>query len=210
MTAQGIPTPPSGIPLPPIPPVPPIPGGGAPVPPKPPVPPVTQPTTPIPVVPTDPVVMTPATTQDPAVKDDNKTDDKKDEEETPIVPIGNFGKKSGFTTTITLPTHSLDFDENLFLTLLAGSISLNRAEKKQIIMSLPKLSQFQIDELIKIFQEEKRKFSELDVKHKEQLKKLENKHSAEWESIEMEMQQTQVSDEENTEADDIRKSLGIS
>jgi len=127
----------------------------------------------------------------------------------PIVPIGSFGRDRGFKTTIKIPSHNLKFDENYFLQLLAGSISLSKDEKKRIIESIPKLSQYQIDELIKIFEEEKRKFSELDVKHKEQLRALEAKHAAEWEALEMEQEQNSAQGEETAAVDDIRKSLGI-
>jgi len=130
------------------------------------------------------------------------------EEET-YTPIGSFGREGNFHTNIRLPEHSTNFDENLFLGLLAGSISLSRDEKKKILSSLPNLSQFQIDELIKIFQEEKAKFSELDVKHREQLRTLEAKHAAEWESIEMEYEQMDLQSDEESAAEDIRKSLGI-
>jgi hypothetical protein len=131
------------------------------------------------------------------------------EEEKPVVPIGTFGREGEFQTSIKIPAHSLHFDENLFLRLLAGSISLKKNEKKQIIDSVPKLSQYQIDELIKIFQEEKDKFSQLDIAHKEQLKSLEAKHAAEWELLEMEYSQSAKQEEESAAADEIRKSLGL-
>jgi hypothetical protein len=129
--------------------------------------------------------------------------------EPPVVPIGSFGRDDAFSTTIVLPKHELKFDENNFLKLLAGSISLSKEEKKRIIDTVSKLSQYQIDELIKIFEEEQRKFSELDTKHKEQLQVLEQKHEAEWIALELEYQQSQQKGEEDTAADDIRKSLGL-
>ena len=127
----------------------------------------------------------------------------------PVVPIGSFGRDDGFSTTIVLPKHELKFDENNFLKLLAGSISLSKEEKKRIIDTVSKLSQYQIDELVKIFEEEQRKFSELDTKHKEQLQVLEQKHAAEWSALELEYQQSQAQGEEDSAADDIRKSLGL-
>jgi peptidoglycan hydrolase CwlO-like protein len=102
-------------------------------------------------------------------------------------PIGSFGRTDGFQTKIKIPAHQLKFDENKFLRLMAGSISLTKDEKKRIIEAVPKLTQFQVDELIRILQEEKDKFSALDVKHKEQLRGLESKHAQEWEDLEMEM-----------------------
>ncbi len=130
-------------------------------------------------------------------------------EEKPVVPIWSFGIDWEFKTNIVLPKNELDFNENRFLQLLAWSISLSKSEKKKIIQSVTKLSQYQIDELMKIFEEEKSKFSSLDLKHKEQLRALESKHSADWESLEMEVMQEGEAEEEEEAADDIRKSLGI-
>ena len=132
-----------------------------------------------------------------------------DDDQKPVQPIGSFGSDNSFQPKVKIPAHNLKFDENYFLRLLAGSISLTRDEKKRIIQAIPKLSQFQIDELIKILEEEKHKFSELDVKHKEQLQKLEEKHAQEWEQIEMNEEQEEQSAEDEGKADDIRKSLGI-
>ncbi|MDB4978781.1 MAG: hypothetical protein JWM56_967, partial [Candidatus Peribacteria bacterium] len=60
-------------------------------------------------------------------------------------------------TNIVIPTHpETAFDEIKFLTLLRGSISLTRDEKWRIVQAIPKLSQFQIDELQKILEEERK------------------------------------------------------
>lgn len=143
--------------------------------------------------------------------DDNTINPPMDDgdDDTPVTPIGSFGKDDSFSSKITIPAHDLNFDEAYFLRLLAGSISLTKDEKKRIIQAIPKLSQFQIDELIKILEEEKRKFSELDVKHQEQLKKLEDKHAQEWEQLEMDGEQEEKAQEDDAQADDIRKSLGL-
>ena len=108
-----------------------------------------------------------------------------------------------------VPEHKIEFDEGVFLKLLAGSISLTKDEKKKIIEAIPKLSQFQIDELIKILEEEKRKFRELDAKHLDQLKKLEEKHCAEWEDLIADYKQQDQKGEEDEKAEEIRKSLGL-
>ncbi|MBD3328741.1 hypothetical protein GF340_05590, partial [Candidatus Peregrinibacteria bacterium] len=97
-----------------------------------------------------------------------------------------IGQQLPNTINVKLPAHNLNFDEQKFLHLLAGSISLTKEEKKRIINSLPKLRQEQVDELIRIFEEERRKFAELSVKHVDQLKKLEKQHMADWQDIEME------------------------
>lgn len=118
-------------------------------------------------------------------------------------------KMKDFTTTITLPAHSLKFDENRFINLLAGSISLSKDEKKKIIESISKLRQEQVDELIRIFDEERAKFIELSSKHSAQLKKLEAEHHADWRDLEMEVKAATQKEEESAKAEEIRKQLGL-
>src|SRR3989338_1367446 len=131
-----------------------------------------------------------------------------------IAMVGDysFGVISSSLTTehVSIPTHpETDFDDQMFLKLLAGSISLMRDEKWRIIQAIPKLSQFQIDELFKILQEEKRKFAELSPKHLLQLQKLEQKHSEEWKDLQSMMVQQNVKQEDQAQADAIRKQLGL-
>src|SRR3989338_8181027 len=111
---------------------------------------------------------------------------------------------------LTIPGHpETTFDEPRFLTLLRGSISLTRDEKWRIIQAVPKLSQFQIDELQKILEEEKRKFGELSPKHLLQLMKLEQKHTEDWKDLQSLMVQRAATEEEQGQADEIRKQLGL-
>lgn len=111
---------------------------------------------------------------------------------------------------IAVPAHpETTFDEQVFLTLLRGSISLTRDEKWRIIQAIPKLSQFQIDELQKILDEEKRKFSELSPKHLLQLMKLEQRHSADWRDLQSISVQQDARSQEQSQAADIRKQLGL-
>ena len=119
-------------------------------------------------------------------------------------PIGEFGMTDGFKTKIKLPVHKLQFDENLFLKLLAGSISLTKDEKKRIIGAVPQLTQFQVDELIRILSEEKQKFSELDMKHKEQLDGLQGTHHQEWEELEAELTSGDAKAKEQAELEQAR------
>lgn len=128
--------------------------------------------------------------------------------------VGNyrFGSISVSLTNdnIKVPTHpETTFDEQKFLTLLRGSISLTRDEKWRIIQAIPKLSQFQIDELQKILEEEKKKFSELSPKHLLQLQKLEAKHSEDWKDLQSISIQQGAKQEEQSQADEIRKQLGL-
>ncbi len=111
---------------------------------------------------------------------------------------------------ISIPPHpETNFDGTVFLTLLRGSISLTRDEKWRIIQAIPKLSQFQIDELQKILDDEKRKFSELSPKHLLQLMKLEQKHAEDWKDLQSFMVQKDAKKEEQSQVDDIRKQLGL-
>lgn len=111
--------------------------------------------------------------------------------------------------TLQMPQHSLQFDEQKFLHLLAGSISLTKEEKKRIIDSLPRLKQSQVDELMRIFEEERKKFAELSAKHVDQLKKLEQQHFADWNDIELEQKASAKKNEDQAQADEIRKKLGL-
>jgi len=111
---------------------------------------------------------------------------------------------------ITVPAHTeAQFDEQEFLGLLRGSISLTRDEKWRIIQAIPKLSQFQIDELKKILDEEKKKFSQLSPKHLLQLKKLEEKHGEDWRDLQSITVQQGAREEEQGQAEEIRKQLGL-
>ena len=82
-----------------------------------------------------------------------------------VASAGDKGQQQDFITSVKIPPHpNTKFDEKKFVELLAGSISLTITEKKRIIEAIPQLSQFQIDELMKIFEEEQQKFSELEKK----------------------------------------------
>ena len=123
-----------------------------------------------------------------------------------------FGSITYYLTNdqINIPDHpETQFDLQTFLTLLRGSISLTRDEKWRIIQAIPKLSQFQIDELQKILEEERRKFSELSPKHLLQLKKLEQKHGDDWKDLQTLTVQDQAREHEDAQADEIRKQLGL-
>lgn len=126
-------------------------------------------------------------------------------------PPANFqlGAKLPKDLKVKVPPHALQFDEQYFLRLLAGSISLTRDEKKRIVESIPKLKQSQIDELIRIFEDEKRKFAELGDEHVAQLEKLAQKHYEEWMDIELGQEQGAKQAEDAAQADALRKQLGL-
>ncbi len=131
-----------------------------------------------------------------------------------LAEVGNYRFGSINATlsndNIPVPAHpETEFDEQSFLTLLRGSISLTRDEKWRIIHAMPKLSQFQIDELQKILDEERRKFGELSPKHLLQLMKLEQKHSDDWRDLQSINVQQGAKKEEQSQMQDIRKQLGL-
>lgn len=112
--------------------------------------------------------------------------------------------------SIPIPPHpNTTFDEKLFIGLLAGSISLTITEKKRIIEAIPQLSQFQIDELMKIFEEEKGKFEELEKKHSDQIAELEKQHAGDWQDLESQKEEEAKKQAEAQQAEDIKKQLGL-
>ena len=119
--------------------------------------------------------------------------------------IGSLGD---FVTTIAIAPHpNTTFDEVYFLKMLSGSISLTKNEKKKIVESVPKLSQYQIDELIKIFEEERRKFAELDEKHQVKIRELQAKQMEEWKDYEVEGKQQQQKGNDEAAAAALRAQL---
>lgn len=114
-----------------------------------------------------------------------------------------------FSTTVNMAAHSTTFDEKYFLYLFSGSLSLSLEEKRDILGKIPNLSQFQIDQLILILEEEKQKFDELEQKHPEQVQKLRLTARKEWEIIEMDTQKQSASQESEAQAEEIRKQLGL-
>jgi hypothetical protein len=71
-----------------------------------------------------------------------------------------------------LHSDKIELDGAEFLDLLKFSLSLNTMEKKRVIDAVPTLSQFQFDELVKVFTEERDKFRDLAKEHPEDIKKL--------------------------------------
>lgn len=71
-------------------------------------------------------------------------------------------------------------DKEFFLDLLKHSLSLSVTEKQRVIDSVPTLTQFQFDELTKVFLEERQKFRDLAKEHTDDIKKLVEKQKNEW------------------------------
>ena len=129
----------------------------------------------------------------------------------PPGPPANFqlGALLGPVLKVKVPAHTLQFDEQYFLHLLAGSISLTKDEKKRIVESIPKLKQTQIDELVRIFEEERRKFAELGQEHVAQLEKLAQQHYQDWTDIELAQEQEGKASEDAKKAEELRKQIGL-
>ena len=104
-------------------------------------------------------------------------------------------------------------DAKEFLDLLKHSLSLNTAEKKRVIDAAPTLSQFQFDELKKVFVEEREKFRELAKQHPEDIKKLLSKQQSEWKELweiyHREQEQKNLASEDESKIDDIKANLGL-
>lgn len=105
------------------------------------------------------------------------------------------------------------FEEKVFMDLLEHSLSLSTFEKKRVIDAVPTLSQFQIDELVKVFEDERVEFRKLMPTEWEIIKWLLVKAQNEWEQlkdiyIEEEKAATKAN-EDAQKADEMRKSLGL-
>mgnify|MGYP000265303868 FL=1 len=112
-----------------------------------------------------------------------------------------------------LHAEEVTVDTQDFLDLLKHSLSLNTMEKKRVIDAAETLSQFQFDELTKVFVEEREKFRELAKEHPEDIKKLLVKQQNEWNELGEIYEREQVQKaQQNIEADkidDIKAGLGL-
>lgn len=104
-------------------------------------------------------------------------------------------------------------DSDFFLDLLKHSLSLNVAEKQRVVDSVPTLTQFQFDELIKVFLEEREKFRELAKWHPDDIKKLlekqKNDWKALWELYFISEKTEQMAKEDQAKIDDIKSRLWL-
>ncbi|MFA6080356.1 MAG: hypothetical protein WC753_02630 [Candidatus Gracilibacteria bacterium] len=105
------------------------------------------------------------------------------------------------------------FEEKDFVDLLEHSLSLSVSEKKRVVDAIPTLSQYQIDELKKVFTEEREEFRKLMPKEAETIKKLVTDKRAEWKQLKQiyidELKNRQKSNEDQNKIDDLKKSLGL-
>ncbi|MDD2565918.1 MAG: hypothetical protein PHZ26_04765 [Candidatus Gracilibacteria bacterium] len=105
------------------------------------------------------------------------------------------------------------FNEEDFLELLEHSLSLNIYEKKRVIDAIPTLSQFQIDELIKVFEDEREEFKKLMGTEAESIKELVVKSREGWKQLGdiyiQEKKQNEKVGEDQAKIDDLKNSLGL-
>lgn len=133
---------------------------------------------------------------------------------TPVPPPPPRPKTSNETLVTRFSIHPLTtFDEKNFIDLLEHSLSLSTFEKKRVIDAIPTLSQFQIDELVKVFEDERVEFRKLMPTEGEIIKGLLIKAQNEWEQLKdiyiEEEQATARANEDAMKADEMRKSLGL-
>ena len=170
-----------------------------------------QPVQPAPQQPVQPVPQVqPAPQVQPNPSGVNVVDNSGSKPEEPKIPANfRIGDHVKLSDAVKIPPHELNFNEQEFLKLLAASVSLKKHEKLDIINRIPKLKQFQINELMRIFKSESDKFAELPKEHTPYLQKLVKEKQAEWESIEDQYMMEGAKDSEKNQADEIRKQLGL-
>lgn len=105
------------------------------------------------------------------------------------------------------------FEEKEFCDLLKHSLSLSVAEKKRVVDAVPTLSQYQIDELKKVFTEEREEFRKLMPKEGDTIKKLVTEKKVEWTQLKQlyidELKNRQKANEDQGKIDDLKKNLGL-
>lgn len=141
-------------------------------------------------------------------KNPQKALDEKLKEENPNARAGQLPVRTDHIFTI--PAHpKTTFDEENFLILLEGSISLTMEEKKRVIEAIPRLSIEQINELISIFSEEKTKFSELENEFADDIQKLKAERETEIQRTEDKKEEISAGAEDEDEAAKIKREMGL-
>jgi hypothetical protein len=106
-----------------------------------------------------------------------------------------------------------EFDEAAFIDLLEHSLSLSVFEKKRVIDAIPTLSQFQIDELVKVFEDEREEFKKLLSKEGDTIRELVGKAKEGWAQLREiyvgEAAAREKAGEDQAKIDALKGSLGI-
>ena len=104
-------------------------------------------------------------------------------------------------------------DEKHFIDLLEHSLSLSVTEKKRVIDAIPTLSQYQVDELHKVFEDERIEFKKLLASEADTIKKLVGEKAAEWKQLKQvyinELAKRKTEQKDQNQIDDIKKNLGL-
>ena len=112
---------------------------------------------------------------------------------------------------LTLHADTVSVDISSFHDLLKHSLSLSIMEKKRVVDAVPTLSQYQFDELIKVFSEERDKFRELAKDYPDDIKKLLAKQQTEWlqlgDMYKSEIENKAQENENQKKQEEIKKSL---
>lgn len=150
--------------------------------------------------------------------DDNSTDPKKsgssEDGKTPpqlfVVDPAHIDE----ILAMEVPAHpKTAFDEKTFKDLIARSFSITIEEKRDIVNSVAKFSQHQIDELFRILKEERVKFAELNSRHANRLNELDEKHAAEWQALDEQAksaaEEGKSREDDEKKAEEIKKQLGL-
>lgn len=128
-------------------------------------------------------------------------------------PISEAEVDALINSLLVLHSELVQVDVQNFHDLLKHSLSLNTMEKKRVIDAVPTLSQFQFDELAKVFTEEREKFRELAKDHPEDIKKLLIKQQTEWVQLgdlyQAELANRDKQAEDKKKEEEIKKSLGL-
>lgn len=103
------------------------------------------------------------------------------------------------------------FDEIYFIHLLENSLALTYSEKKEVIDAIHRLSQYQIDELIKVFLDEREQFKAIMEEESESIIKLYEEAKKNWiliiEHYTTQEQKDVQQEVDNSKLDEIRKAL---
>ncbi len=114
---------------------------------------------------------------------------------------------------LSLHSELVQVDVDTFQDLLKHSLSLSTMEKKRVVDAVPTLSQYQFDELTKVFTEEREKFRELAKDHPDDIKKLLTKQQTEWLQLgdlyKSELENKVLEDQNKQKEEEIKKSLWL-
>lgn len=137
---------------------------------------------------------------------DKNTTSTDDGQSTSTVDQGRLPKRDDHLFVI--PPHpNTNFNDEEFLDLLEGSISLSMEEKQRVIEAIPRLSIEQVHELINIFKEEQTKFAELESEFSEDVSRLKQEREKEVDIKKIKQEEESEDSEAEAEAEELRKQL---